>query len=136
MKTFFIWLRSRCGLNSWPRLAEKARTSEQAIKNAANAPIKKRTSVQPLDGAPSWYEFRRMLRNLDEEGDPYGPFRWEACFAYGLARLMQEHAVRCYDLVVEHFCEPGEVKGFYLARIEEYKKWVREIPPHPWLDQG
>ena len=55
----------------------------------------------------------------------------EVTLAYGMARVMQEHAHRCVPVVIDHYCDEAEIDNFYLKRINECKKWVQEIPLHP-----
>ncbi|MDG1301469.1 MAG: hypothetical protein P8R37_07755 [Opitutae bacterium] len=124
MNAFWKWLRHECGCTTWKQLAEKIQTSEQSVKKHAN--------TKSLKGTPSWSEFWRMMNNAQTINDRSSPFIFKTSLAYGIARIMQEHAHRCVDIVIEHFCEPCEIGNYYLACIKDMKQnECRRIPLHP-----
>jgi len=106
MKGFWTWLRTELNCSTWVELAEKLQTTEQSIKNAAN--------TKSLADAHSWSEFWRMMNNAQEAIDRTSPFMVQTSLAYGLARIIQEHASRCLDVVLEDFCEADDIENFYL----------------------
>lgn len=133
LKRYFTWLRDEAGCRTWKELGALGNISEQAAKNAANAPIDKRSkkqkseakSVRSVDGALSWVDFGRIIDGLEESSEEWSDFRIDAYIGYALARLMQEHTFRSYDLVIKHFCEPDEIESYYMNCINECKKWVQ-----------
>lgn len=125
METFWEWLKSKAGYARWTDFADAMETTP--------ALLSKYRKARSLDTSPSYKQLREFCHHLwPQVGLGRRSQRvLEVTLAYGMARVMQEHAHRCVPVVIDHYCDEAEIDNFYLKRINECKKWVQEIPLHP-----
>ncbi len=129
MESFWRWLRGELGCRNWNALAKRL-----CINPAQLNQYKGTTS---LDRVPSWSKLRSMLRRVDPHFDFFSEFGLRVHLAYGLARLLQEHASRCLDVVTTHFARKQDIERFYLERIESLKSAeCRRIPLHSAYEEA
>ena len=136
MEQFWKWfMEIKCNCASIPELTEKLISSEQSGDGTYHyETIKNAFYTNSMKHVISWGKLRSMLAQYENDIDSVTPFKAEVLFAYGIARMLQEHCVRCRQLVEEHFCDKEQIEGFYRSAIDTYKKnECRGIPLHPWF---
>lgn len=128
MENFWEWFRSKAGSARWTGFADSMGTT--------TALLSKYRKAKGLTPSPSYIQLRKFCQSLWPQIGLGRRFQrvLEVTLAYGLARIMQEHAYRCVPLVIEHYCAETDIDNFYLQQIKECKKWVQEIPLHPYFE--
>ena len=136
MWRFWMWLKEKARCDTWEELAEKGGFNKNDDPDNADgvSVVKRRANAKPgteNEQLISWKRLRKILWAIEgSESEPMSPLKIEVHVAYGIARILQEHAARCLPTILEVCSDEFPLQSFYEDRIEACKQnECRRIPP-------